>query len=207
MPHMHAALLHGDTSAAGVDEAAAAAQELASDFGGSDFRWSGTPEGRAALWEARHGAYWASIAMVPGARGYPTDVCVPISHLADSVRHAQAAVQRHGIVAPMVGHVGDGNYHMMLLVNPDNAGAPCRLPSPYSPHPSPRLRHNTDLVSGTPPLTQARTRTHACTVHHRVYLTMLHACAWHADRACVCHRTISPQRTTRYLLARMHGVS
>lgn len=107
-----------------MDEAAEAAQELASAFGGSDFRWSTTPEGRAELWEARHGAYWASIALVPGARGYPTDVCVPISRLADSVMHAQDVVARHGITAPMVGHVGDGNYHMMLLVNPDNAGAP-----------------------------------------------------------------------------------
>jgi len=105
---------------AGVKEQASLVNELTSDVGGSGFQWATLPEERARLWHARHTAYWASLATRPGLRGLPTDVCVPVSRLAEAVEGAQAAVMRHGVFAPLVGHVGDGNFHMLLMLDMDD---------------------------------------------------------------------------------------
>jgi len=105
---------HG--SPAGVEEQARLAEEIAAEVGAEGFQWAMTPEDRARLWRARHDAYWAGLALVPGAKALVTDAVVPISRLAEAVLAAQAAIQGSGLVAPIVGHVGDGNFHTLILV-------------------------------------------------------------------------------------------
>jgi D-lactate dehydrogenase (cytochrome) len=103
-------------------EVAAQAEEvagLARESGGGDFLWATSEDERRALWSARHQAYEASLALRPGSKGYITDVCVPISELARSIAEARAEVDAAGLVAPIVGHVGDGNFHVCFLVDPD----------------------------------------------------------------------------------------
>ncbi|MFB2550793.1 FAD-binding oxidoreductase [Ensifer soli] len=89
--------------------------EIASEFGGTDFAWTANPEERARLWKARHNAYWAQKSLVPGAAILSTDVCVPISRLAECLVETQADIAEHGLTAPIVGHAGDGNFHVGLL--------------------------------------------------------------------------------------------
>ncbi|MFH5775973.1 FAD-binding oxidoreductase [Paracoccus sp. NGMCC 1.201697] len=107
---------HG--SPATVKEDAQKFGELAAEFGGQGFDWATTPEDRAALWKMRHGAYRACLALRPGATAVVTDVCVPMSHLAEAVAAAAADIRAEGLVGPMVGHVGDGNFHSQLLIMP-----------------------------------------------------------------------------------------
>ncbi|KAI8464963.1 MAG: putative D-lactate dehydrogenase [Monoraphidium minutum] len=107
-------------SEAGVKEHAAAAGELAAAAGGSGFQWATTPEERSRLWGARHSAYWASLAMRPGAKGFTTDSCVPMSRLPEAIAASRAIIQRAGLQSTLVGHVGDGNFHFILLVDPDS---------------------------------------------------------------------------------------
>ena len=109
---------HG--SPASVDEQAQAVQEVAHEHGGMDFEWASRPEDRSRLWQARHDAYYACLGLQPGARGLTTDVCVPISRLADCIRETREDIDRAGFTAPILGHVGDGNFHVLLLVDPDN---------------------------------------------------------------------------------------
>lgn len=109
---------HG--SDAGVREHAERFGEIAKDCGGGEFRWETEPEARSKLWQARHDVYWASMQIRPGARGIATDVCVPISRLADCVGAARAEIERLGLIAPIVGHVGDGNFHVQPLIDMDN---------------------------------------------------------------------------------------
>ncbi|MGH6718966.1 MAG: FAD-binding oxidoreductase [Alphaproteobacteria bacterium] len=109
---------HG--SPAGVVEQAEQAQAIARDFGGADFRWATHEEDRASLWQARHNAYYAALALRPGVKGWPTDVCVPISRLADCIIETKRDLESSPIVAPMVGHVGDGNFHLTFLIDPDD---------------------------------------------------------------------------------------
>ncbi|MPZ44622.1 MAG: FAD-binding protein [Betaproteobacteria bacterium] len=106
---------------AGVAEQAEMVGELARGNGGSDFRWATRPEERNRLWQARHDAYYGGLSLRAGARGYVTDVCVPISHLAECVTATKQDIERSGLIAPIVGHVGDGNFHLVILVDPDNA--------------------------------------------------------------------------------------
>ena len=107
---------HG--SAASVAEQAATVQEIANEFGGSGFQWATTPEERTKLWTARHHAYFAGAQMKPGCRTVSTDTCVPISQLAECVTAASEAATAAGMQHYIVGHVGDGNFHIAYLVDP-----------------------------------------------------------------------------------------
>lgn len=108
---------HG-TSPAAVEESAAGVREIAADNGGRQFVWATTTEDRAKLWTARHNAFYAAVALRPGCKPWTTDVCVPISRLAECVLETRADVQRAGILAPLVGHVGDGNFHLIFPLIP-----------------------------------------------------------------------------------------
>jgi D-lactate dehydrogenase (cytochrome) len=107
---------HG--SAASVAEQAATVQEIAAEFGGAGFEWATTPEARTKLWTARHHAYFAGAQMKPGCRTVSTDTCVPISKLAECVTTASEAATAAGMQHYIVGHVGDGNFHIAYLVDP-----------------------------------------------------------------------------------------
>ncbi|MFC0820611.1 FAD-binding oxidoreductase [Moraxella marmotae] len=104
----------------GVAEQTALFGEIIADFGGTDFEWSSDETERKKLWTARHHAYFASCALRPTAKGLSTDACVPISRLAECVTATQADISESGMLAPIVGHVGDGNFHVLLLVDTDN---------------------------------------------------------------------------------------
>ena len=103
-----------------VREQAEAVQKIAGDFGGSGFRWAEKTEDRTALWQARHDALYAALALRPGAVAWSTDVCVPISRLADCIAETRADITASGLLAPIVGHVGDGNFHVIFLMDPDS---------------------------------------------------------------------------------------
>lgn len=109
---------HG--SAAGVAEQAETVQGLAGEFGGSEFRWASRPEDRSRLWQARHDALYASLALRPGSKAFTTDVCVPISRLTECIAETRSDMAGCGIPAAMVGHVGDGNFHTVFLIDPDS---------------------------------------------------------------------------------------
>ncbi|MTI45404.1 D-lactate dehydrogenase (cytochrome) [Roseibium hamelinense] len=103
----------------GVKEQAELFAEIAQDQGGGPFVWATQAEERTKLWSARHDAYWSAFTLRPGAKGIATDVCVPISRLADCVGETQKDIEDAGLIAPIVGHVGDGNFHVLVLVDPD----------------------------------------------------------------------------------------
>jgi D-lactate dehydrogenase (cytochrome) len=108
---------HG--SEAGVREQAETAQAVAEEQGGEGFRWATLAEERNKLWQARHDAYYAALSLRPGAKGWATDVCVPISALAACVAATQEDVAASGLLAPIVGHAGDGNFHLLMLLDPE----------------------------------------------------------------------------------------
>jgi D-lactate dehydrogenase (cytochrome) len=107
---------HGTEAA--VAEQAAMVQAIAADHGGADFAWATAEEERNRLWKARHDAYWACLALRPGSRGIATDVAVPISRLADALLGCVEDIAASGLTAPIVGHVGDGNFHTVILIDP-----------------------------------------------------------------------------------------
>ncbi len=107
---------------ASVAEQAAQAEEIASGLGARGFAWATETEARNRLWRARHDAYWAALALRPGHRGIATDAIVPISRLAEAVLGAKADIDASGLLAPIVGHVGDGNFHTVILVPPEPDG-------------------------------------------------------------------------------------
>ena len=107
---------HG--SKASVAEQAEMVQEIARENGGKDFIWATRPEERTQLWEARHHAYFAGLQIRPGSRAVSTDVCVPISRLAECVHETMEDVKSYIAPVPLLGHVGDGNFHLMFLVDP-----------------------------------------------------------------------------------------
>ena len=107
----------GDVS---VDDQIRAVEEIAREHGAQGFTWASTLEERATLWQARHNAYYATVASRPGARAWSTDVCVPISHLAECILETQADVRAAHVSAPLVGHAGDGNFHLIIMLNPDD---------------------------------------------------------------------------------------
>src|SRR5665213_911251 len=107
---------HG--SDASAHEQAELMQQIAAEHDGSAFRWASATEERNKLWKARHNAYYAVLALKPGFQAFATDACVPISRLADCLLETRADVEREGMLAPIVGHVGDGNFHLVLLFDP-----------------------------------------------------------------------------------------
>jgi D-lactate dehydrogenase (cytochrome) len=109
---------HG--SEAGVQEQAEQAMAIAKEFGGQGFQWATLAEERNRLWQARHDAYYAALSLRPGAKGWATDVCVPISRLAECIRATREDLAASGLLAPIVGHVGDGNFHLLMLVDPES---------------------------------------------------------------------------------------
>jgi D-lactate dehydrogenase (cytochrome) len=110
---------HG--SEAGVAEQAGTVQDIARDHGGADFEWARTPEERTRLWTARHQSYFAALQTRPGCRCQSTDTCVPISRLAESINESVAEAEASGIPYWIVGHVGDGNFHLSYLLDPNDA--------------------------------------------------------------------------------------
>jgi D-lactate dehydrogenase (cytochrome) len=120
LPEMPLLFLEFHGSAGGVAEQSARFGEIATEAGGGPFTWATKPEERTRLWQARHNAYWASRALRPTAKGISTDVCVPISRLALCVVETKADIAASGLVAPIVGHVGDGNFHVMPLIDFDD---------------------------------------------------------------------------------------
>jgi D-lactate dehydrogenase (cytochrome) len=110
---------HG--SDAGVAEQSERFGEIATEFSGGPFDWATKAEDRTRLWQARHDAYWAVMGLRPGARGFATDVCVPISRLAECVIATQCDIRELNLVAPIVGHVGDGNFHVSVLMDMSDA--------------------------------------------------------------------------------------
>ena len=110
---------HG--SHASVAEQAETVQAIAAEFGAGDFAWATKAEDRAKLWQARHDAYYATLALKPGKQGFATDVCVPISRLAECIAETQVDLADSPVLAPLVGHVGDGNFHLIYLIDPDDA--------------------------------------------------------------------------------------
>jgi D-lactate dehydrogenase (cytochrome) len=106
---------HG--SGAGVAEQAESFGAIAEEFGGGPFLWTAVAEERARLWNARHNAHWAMLTLRPGAKVISTDVCVPISRLAECIAETEADIERSGLVAPIVGHAGDGNFHTGVLLD------------------------------------------------------------------------------------------
>lgn len=102
---------------AGAREQAERFGEIAAELGGGPFTFAARPEERTKLWQARHDAYWAGFTLRPGAKGLATDVCVPISRLAECVTQTQADLAASGLIGPIIGHVGDGNFHVNLLLD------------------------------------------------------------------------------------------
>lgn len=103
---------------ASVAEQAESLGGIAAGQGGSGFAWAREQEARTRLWEARHNAYWAATSLMPGSRAYTTDICVPISALEEAILGAKRDIAESGLTAPIVGHVGDGNFHAAIVVRP-----------------------------------------------------------------------------------------
>jgi D-lactate dehydrogenase (cytochrome) len=116
---------HG--SEASVREQSEQFGAIAHECGSGQFVWALKPEERSRLWQARHDAYWASQVLRPGAKVVVTDVCVPISRLAECVTATAADIEATGIVAPIVGHVGDGNFHLTILADPEDRDEHARI--------------------------------------------------------------------------------
>ena len=111
---------HG--SPAAVEEQQATMRAVCDEHGGGGFQFATLAEDRSRLWKARHNAWFAAKALRPGAQAFATDACVPISRLAAAISETRDEVEAAGLLAPLVGHVGDGNFHMMLLFDPADAG-------------------------------------------------------------------------------------
>ncbi len=109
---------HGTTEWA--QQQAALFGEIAAEHGGGDFQWAEREEERNKLWNARHSAYYAGLAMSPGGKGYVTDVCVPISRLAECIADTQRDLVQTKLYSPLLGHVGDGNFHLTIFIDPDD---------------------------------------------------------------------------------------
>ena len=103
-----------------VSEQIETVRELAQNNGGGEFRWAEKTEDRNALWKARHEAYYAAVNLRPGAMGWATDVCVPMSRLAECIGETKADLEQSNVPATILGHVGDGNFHVVFSMDPDS---------------------------------------------------------------------------------------
>lgn len=110
---------HG--SSAGVEEQARRFGEIAAEHGGGAFSWATLAEDRSRLWQARHDAFWAAKALRPGCEAFSTDVCVPIASLARCIYETRADIEASGITATILGHVGDGNFHVLPVIDMKDA--------------------------------------------------------------------------------------
>jgi D-lactate dehydrogenase (cytochrome) len=120
LPELPLLLFEFHGSHTGVKEQAEAVQAIAAEHGGLGFQWATRPEDRSRLWEARHNAYFACLQLKPGCRSVTTDVCVPISRLADCIAETIADTEASFLPAPILGHVGDGNFHCAILADPND---------------------------------------------------------------------------------------
>ena len=120
LPEAPLLLMEFHGSDAGVKEQAETVQAIAHEHGGTEFHWATTPEERSRLWTARHQSYFAALQTRPGCRCQSTDTCVPISRLAESINESIAEAEASGIPYWIVGHVGDGNFHLSYLFDPDD---------------------------------------------------------------------------------------
>jgi D-lactate dehydrogenase (cytochrome) len=111
---------HG--SEAGVREQSVTMRAISDEFGGREFQWATLAEDRTRLWKARHAAYYATLALKPGMTAIATDACVPISRLAECILQTKADIEKSGLTVTIVGHVGDGNFHLVVLYEPGDAG-------------------------------------------------------------------------------------
>jgi D-lactate dehydrogenase (cytochrome) len=121
LPEQPTLFLEFHGTEAGTREQVETFAEIAQAEGGGELHWAARPEDRSKLWQARHDAYWAARGLRPGTVLIATDVCVPISALAACVTETKQDIERLGLVAPIVGHVGDGNFHVMPVIDPDDA--------------------------------------------------------------------------------------
>ena len=119
-PELDTLFLEFHGTRAGVAEQVQLFDEISREFGATGFQWAEREEDRKKLWRARHDAYYAGLAVHPGYRGYVTDVCVPISRLADCIEQTRADIEASGLFAPVIGHVGDGNFHSTMFIDPDD---------------------------------------------------------------------------------------
>src|SRR5215207_3782641 len=110
---------HG--SNAGVAEQVEQVNAIAAEHAADDFRWATSPEERSRLWQARHDAYYAALALRPGSKGWPTDVCVPISRLAECIAETKRDLAQSSIPSALAGHVGDGNFHLIFMIDPQSS--------------------------------------------------------------------------------------
>src|SRR6187549_965795 len=110
---------HG-TSEVAVEDQIRSVEEIAREHGAKGFKWASSLEDRNTLWQARHNAYYATVASRPGARAWTTDICVPISHLAECILETQQDLKDANVVAPLVGHAGDGNFHLIIMLDPSD---------------------------------------------------------------------------------------
>jgi len=121
-PEQPTLFLEFQGSETGVREQVETVGGICSDNGGGDFRWATKQEDRNSLWQARHDAAYACMGLRPGGKPLFTDVCVPISRLAENILEARKDIDAGGLVAPIVGHVGDGNFHTLIMIDADDAG-------------------------------------------------------------------------------------
>jgi len=129
---------------AGTREQSESFGEIAAEYGGGPFEWTAHEEDRQKLWQARHDVYFACLAMRPGCKAFATDVCVPISRLAECVSAAKRDLEENRLTGPIVGHVGDGNFHVSVLIDPDDADEIARAKAFYE-----RLILNAIAMDGT----------------------------------------------------------
>ena len=117
LPEKPLLLLEFHGTEAGVAEQVERFRAIADDYGADDFQWAARAEDRSRLWQARHDAYWAALAIRPGWKGQSSDVCVPLSRLAECIDATKKDIEENGLIAPIVGHVGDGNFHVLPLMD------------------------------------------------------------------------------------------
>ena len=120
---------HG--TAASAQEQAETFAAIAEDLGGGPYSWATKEEDRQKLWQARHDAFWATKSLMPGRESFATDVCVPISRLAECVTETQADLAGNGLYGPIVGHVGDGNFHVVMFCDRSDAAEVKRVKEVY----------------------------------------------------------------------------